>query len=500
MFNWLLRYVLLRGLAPATVDACIAHPEVRALLKFRFVYLFAFHAPVLLPLLELLAGHRDPALGVLSLGLASLTMVLADVPTGLYADRHGAKAALRLGLQMTCLIMLGFFLLGLWRAAAVARGVAPGSWLPGIVGLLVLEGAIGVSLALLSGADTVLFLAVAQRSGIAGLDRSGFEGVGSAIRYFGTMVAVVMGALLYDGIGVLVRQPALRIGLQNGLFLLTLLSMGQALRTLARLPDARAPAAAGHPLVRPGFAEVFRALFEVMRWPAFFWRMWMLCLTSAAALFAVYVVQSPLSRLAGALTRKTPAWWPLYTVLATLGYWASSRGSRAFRHHHDRTDRPGGQVAVRSTRPLWFAVSSLGLLALYPLLYASRPSPEDGRWPLLLAAALVCLLFNYLRGFVEPYSATALIEFTQAKGLLVPASLVSGFNSLKRGVHFVLSALFFAAQQRAVGLQQEPDAVLSATLSWVCVAFAVLLIPAAWSTTRSKREELASSAREETQS
>ena len=90
MFNWLLRHVLLRGLAPATVDACIAHPEVRALLKFRFVYLFAFHAPVLLPLLELLAGHRDPALGVLSLGLASLTMVLADVPTGLYADRHGA--------------------------------------------------------------------------------------------------------------------------------------------------------------------------------------------------------------------------------------------------------------------------------------------------------------------------------------------------------------------------------------------------------------------------
>lgn len=133
-------------------------------------------------------------------------MVLADVPTGLYADRHGAKAALRLGLQMTCLIMLGFFLLGLWRAMAVARGVAPGSWLPGIVGLLVLEGAIGVSLALLSGADTVLFLAVAQRSGIAGLDRSGFEGVGSAIRYFGTMVAVVVGALLYDGIGVIVRQ------------------------------------------------------------------------------------------------------------------------------------------------------------------------------------------------------------------------------------------------------------------------------------------------------
>ena len=34
-----------------------------------------------------------------------------------------------------------------------------------------------VQKALLSGADTVLFLAVAKRSGIAGLERSGFEGV-----------------------------------------------------------------------------------------------------------------------------------------------------------------------------------------------------------------------------------------------------------------------------------------------------------------------------------
>ena len=484
MFNWLLRHVLLRGLPSATVESCIAHPEVRDLLKFRFVYLFAFHAPVLLPLLELLAGHRDPALGVLALGVASLTMVLADVPTGLYADRHGAKAALRLGLRMTCVIMLGFFLLGLWRAAAVARGVAPGSWLPGIVGLLVLEGAIGVSLALLSGADTVLFLAVAQRSGIAGLDRSGFEGIGSAIRYFGTMIAVILGALLYDGINVVVRQPALRIGLQNGLFLLTLLSMGLALRTLARLPDTRTSAAAGHPLMRPGFSEVARALSEVMRWPAFFWRMWMLCLTSAAALFAVYVVQSPLSRLAGALTRRNPAWWPLYTAIAGFGYWASSRGSLAFRHYHERSHLPADSDADRSTRPLWFAVGSLVLLGLYPLLHASLPFLRVGRWPLVVAAALVGLLFNYLRGFVEPYSATGIIEFTRAKGLLVPASLVSGFNSLKRGVHFILSAIFFAAQQRAAGLRQEPDAVLSATLSWLCVALVVLLMPAAWSMIR----------------
>ncbi len=33
---------------------------------------------------------------------------------------------------------------------------------------------------------------------------------------------------------------------------------------------------------------------------------------------------------------------------------------------------------------------------------------------LLLAAALVCFLFNYLRGFVEPYSATAIISFKRS--------------------------------------------------------------------------------------
>lgn len=481
MFDWLLRYVLLRGLPPQTVKECIAHPHVRDLLKFRFVYLFAFHAPVLIPLLELLAGHRDPALGVFSLGLASLTMVLADVPTGLYADRHGAKAALRLGLQLTCVIMLGFFLLGLWRAVAVAHGAAGGSWLPGVVGLLVLEAAIGVSLALLSGADTVLFLAVAKQSGIAGLERSGFEGVGSAIRYFGTMAAVVVGALLYDGIAVFARQPALRVALQNGLFLLTLLSMGLAVRILARLPDSQEPAA-GHPLLRPGFSAVLHAMSEVLRWPAFFWRMWLLCLTSAAALFAVYVVQSPLSRLASALTLRTPALWPLYTVLVTIGYWSSSRGSYAFRHYHEGLTHPDDES--RAMRPLWFALGSLMILGLYPLLYACSPALTSGRWPLLVAAALVCLLFNYLRGFVEPYSATALIGFTQARGLRVPASLVSGFNSIKRGIHFTLSALFFLAQQRTARTHLGPDAVLSETLTWLCAGFAALLLPAAWWTLR----------------
>lgn len=457
----------------------MAHPEIRALLKFRFVYLFAFHAPVLIPLLELLSGHRDPALGVFSLGLASLTMVLADVPTGLYADRQGPKAALRLGLQLTGLIMLGMFLLGLWRAWALSRGAAPGPWQPGIVGLLLLEAAIGVTLALLSGADTVLFLAVARRSQIPGLQHSGFEGIGSAIRYFGTMVAVVVGALIYDGIAALIRDPAARIALQSGLFLLTMFSMLSAQRTLDQLPDLRDGPAADHKLARPGFRSVVRALLEVLRFPRFFVRMWLLCLTSAAAMFGVYVVQSPLSRLTTELSRKSSIFWPLYTVLAAFGYWSTSRGSHAFRRYlHQQpadanTDEKGGGAA------LYFAICALLLLGLYPLVYrlTARGTMPYAHSCLLATAAILCLSYNYLRGFTEPYSATALITFTREKGLAVPVSMVSLFNSIKRGVHFGLSALFYVFLQRAGSANADLDGLLSSSLLWLCGGFFVLLVP-----------------------
>jgi hypothetical protein len=90
----------------------------------------------------------------------------------------------------------------------------------------------------------------------------------------------------------------------------------------------------------------------------------------------------------------------------------------------------------------------------------------------------MCLLFNYLRGFVEPYSATALIAFTKDHGLSVPVSLVSVFNSIKRGLHFALSALFFVLLQRSDHGTSHPDATLSAVLLWLALALVLLVLPA----------------------
>ena len=466
MFDWLLRHVLLRGLSRATIDACLAHPEVRALLRFRFAYLFAFHAPVLVPLLDALSGPDasgqggDPSLSVLSLGLASLTMVLADVPTGFYADRHGAKASLSLGLWATNGIMVAFFgmalLRALWPTQFVALSLGP--W-----AVLFLEGAIGVSLALLSGADTVLFLQVARRSQIPGLLHPSFEGVGSSIRYLGTMVAVLLGALFYDLCAWLVPALHLRTAVQSGLFLLTSAAELVALAELAKLRDDHTP------LHRPGLRELFRGFSVVFGYPRFFAELWLLSMAAAVALFAVYLVQSPLSRLSTVLATQHPLLWPLYTLVAVLGYWACSVGSQRFARHR------GEALIVLPRRSLSLTLGSWLLLLLLPLGFYATENLSIQPVVVLTLCIVLCLLFNFVRGFIEPYSAATLIRFTEEQGAKVPASLVSGFNSLKRGAHFACSALFFVLQRRFV--TADPDARLARSLAFVALGFALVCLP-----------------------
>lgn len=484
LFDLLLRRVLLASLPPTTREACRAHPAVRAVLRFRFAYLFAFHGPVLVPLLEALGGQEDPALSVLSLGVASVAMIAADVPTGLYADRRGPHAALRLGLRLTIVVLLAFCALTLLRAHALAQGQR-GAWLPGTIGLLVLEAAIGVSLALLSGADTVLFLGVLRRSGIPGLQTTGTEGLGSSIRYLGTMTSVAFGALLYDAAAHWLPNPAWRLAAQSGLYLLTLVGQLVALRALAAVPDAAAPAPPGSPPARrPGFHEIMRGIHALSRFPGFAARMWLLCLAAAGSLFAVYLFQSPLSRLSIQLARQSHWWWPLYTVTAVCGYWACSRGSRDAHRTHDREQHaPDGKRAVLSTR---LTLLTLLLLGSYPLTAAlahTLGTPGVDRVAFVLTAAGICLACNYLRGFVEPYSASTLISFTQTHNLAVPASIISGFNSLKRAMHFALSMVFYAMRHTQTQLPAsapaiDADRALARLMQFVTVGLALLSLPA----------------------
>jgi hypothetical protein len=278
------------------------------------------------------------------------------------------------------------------------------------------------------------------------------------------MVAVLVGSLLYDLAAWLLPAVGVRTAVQSGLFVLTVLAEVVALAELAKLTDDHAP------LHRPGVRELLRGFAAVLGYPRFFAEMWLLSMAAAAALFAVYLVQSPLSRLSALLVGRHPWLWPTYTLVAVLGYWACSVGSQRFARHRNRT------VEVLLRRSLGLGGTSWLLLLLLPLgLWLVDGSAA--RSAVLLAGCIVlCLAYNYIRGFIEPYSAATLIRFTQEQGAQVPVSVISGFNSLKRGAHFLTSAVFYLLQQRAP--QQDPDARLSQSLCWLAVGFLLFCLPA----------------------
>ena len=84
-------------------------------------------------------------------------------------------------------------------------------------------------------------------------------------------------------------------------------------------------------------------------------------MAAAVALFAVYLVQSPLSRLLTQLAARVPWLWPTYTLVAVLGYFACSVGSQRFARHR------GESLEVLPQRSLGLSGGAGLLLLLLPL-------------------------------------------------------------------------------------------------------------------------------------
>lgn len=483
----MLTRLLLRGLPSEAVGPCLASGQMRALIRFRFAYIFAVHAPVLVPLLEVLSGRLDPALGMLSLGVASLTMVIAEVPAGLYADRRGPKAALRLGLTLLALVMLGFFVLGVLRATFPPT--SPGLWPPGVAGVFALEIAIGVALSLISGADTVLFVETARSAGaelgIDALTRDGIEGLGHAIRLIGTAIAVAIGATLYHLFIVLELGPAWTIIAQSALFLGTLAATFVALAALRRIDaPARALDEGNAPRVRVGPRLLISELGRIRReHPALFARLWVFCLTLATAMFAVYLFQSPLSRMVETLLTESTAWLPLYTLAMMLGWWTSAWGARLFLRLELRSSAPragraetAGGAAASATR--WLLPGCLVLLAIYPAVRGSTGafSAADplGRLWLVGSTVAVFVCFNVARGFVQPFARTLLVAYARRREVGLPTSLISVFSASQRLAHFLLTLVFFLSVELSAQDGPGRAAPIALSLWWTILGIAAL--------------------------
>ncbi len=445
--------------ARAESDVALRDPQFRAIFAFRFRYIFTFHAPVLLPLLESLAGRIDPSVGMLSLGAASLTMVAAEVPAGVYADRRGPKKALTVGIGLMIAVMVLFFVATLARAWLFDPAGSSGYWTPGVIAMFCAEVAIGVALALINGADTVLFLDVARR---AGLDTRSIEGVGASVRYFGTMVAVGTGATLYMLAEVLVSDPARQIAWQSGLYVLTAIAQAFSLLALRRVDDDASrlrgwriqdPA----PSTRKYFAQTFAAIRSIFRRPAFFTVLWILCGAIACAEFSVYLLQSPLTRFVERLLERSLAWLPVFTVTMMLGWWACSHGARMFHQFKPVRTAIPGRVDVPVL--VVFVAPVLALLMAYPMVAtAHRATGNDiSIVTLLVLCGLTFVLFQALRGLGTPWARTILVSYAEQERLDVPTSIVSVFNAVQKLAHTSFTALFFIVSHTLIPDRDDSD-------------------------------------------
>jgi MFS family permease len=445
MEQLLIRSLLHRRRAEAEV--ALRDEPFRAMLSFRFRYIFTFHAPVLLPLLESLAGRMDPSIGMLSLGAASLTMVVAEVPAGVFADRRGPKTALVAGISIMIAVMVLFFVATLARARFMDVGATPAYWPPGVVAMFCAEIAIGIALALINGADTVLFIDVARR---AGLDTRSIEGLGASIRYFGTMIAVGSGATIYMLAEVLVDDPSQRLAWQSSLYLLTAAAQLFSLLALRRV-NVEPSRLRGWRIQDPApstakfYAQTFNAIREIFRRPAFFTVLWIMCGAIACSEFSVYLLQSPLKRFVERLLEQSIAWLPVFTATMMLGWWACSQGARLY--HRIQPLRAATMGHVDALVLAVFVAPVLALLIAYPTVAMALDTSSEVLQSVILLGlcGLTFVLFQHLRGLGTPWARTILVAHAEEERLDVPTSIVSVFNAVQRFAHFCFTILFFAA-------------------------------------------------------
>jgi MFS family permease len=449
----------LLGRRRAEAEVALRDDQFRAMLSFRFRYIFTFHAPVLLPLLESLAGRMDPSIGMLSLGAASLTMVAAEVPAGVFADRRGPKAALVAGISIMIGVMVVFFFATVMRARLMDPGAAPAYWAPGVVSMFCAEIAIGVALALINGADTVLFIDVARR---AGLDTRSIEGVGASIRYLGTMIAVGSGATIYMLAEVLVADPADRLAWQSGLYLLTAVAQVLSLLALRRV-NVEVSHLRGWRIKDPSastakyYAQTFKAIREIFRRPAFFTVLWIMCGAIACAEFSVYLLQSPLKRFVERLLEQSLVWLPVFTTTMMLGWWACSHGARLY--HRLQPLRAATVGHVDAIVLAVFVAPVLALLIAYPTVarMLGNTSQIISSIVLLGLCGLTFVAFQHLRGLGTPWARTILVAHAEEEKLDVPTSMVSVFNAVQRFAHTIFTVLFFAAARLLPAEQLDDD-------------------------------------------
>src|SRR5262249_4745211 len=134
-------------------------------------------------------------------------------------------------------------------------------------------------------------------------------------------------------------------------------------------------------------------------------RLWIYSSALAGSLFAIYLLQSPMSEFATIWVKKIPALLPVYPLSLMAAWWATARGSRVFRqqcNHH-----ASGWRAWEGSAVVAAAFAPPALLLGYSLLPVAAGAARGALSFAATAGALVA--FSALRGFIEPLARTVMI-------------------------------------------------------------------------------------------
>jgi hypothetical protein len=162
---------------------------------------FWCHAHPYFPVLGLIVSGLVPIQDTLLIvSLGSLSYALCDSFGGAYADKHGCKSAIALGIKLMVVLLVLF-------TVACAFREQIGKAAPFVVA--VLSACFGVPLAFIDGADTgITKQATVGLRGFNINDAARLEGICTQLKYAGIAFTSFVGCLVYSAFHALYKLPA----------------------------------------------------------------------------------------------------------------------------------------------------------------------------------------------------------------------------------------------------------------------------------------------------
>jgi uncharacterized PurR-regulated membrane protein YhhQ (DUF165 family) len=435
-------------------------------------------------------GFIATALTLLTVSLGSLSFAICDSYGGAYADKHGCRAAIKLGLRLMILMMAIFGVITIFSEQLGVVIYQPFGITVFIVLWSVGQLMIGLPLALIDGADTQLTREITGNlKELEKKDRDCLEGICTKLKYSGVALTSLLGCFLFIISWAWFDLPVAFVG--SALFLMTIAGQAFALRQLRSIPN-QVPA--GQHRFREAISEIITDKV-LLTWVL------IIAVTEGWLLFATYYFQLDALRklIDSAKSAGSDAGILILLLFIPLLYWTLSQvaafgGSffNVWRERNSKNATDEDQITLRRGTvfdiPRTYLVAAgyiLGIMVIAFIVHfiiTAMSHPEDktiGLSGYLLSLVPLTFFAGYqlLRGFASPLLKTRLANMAESRALKNPTTILSLATATGRAFHAVSATLFalFLYLQSA-GSDKLPPSTRALTATIVAIVLTILIL------------------------